>query len=49
VEHIPSIFRVEEEAKQETILKQVACFFGKFSDFQGTARRYIPEDRTLHN
>jgi hypothetical protein len=39
-EHVASIFKSEEQAKQESSMKISA-------DFQRTTRRYIPEDRTL--
>jgi hypothetical protein len=41
-EHVASMVRVEEYAKQETSVK--ACF-----RCERITRRYIPEDRTLHN
>jgi hypothetical protein len=46
--HVASIFRVEEQAKQETSMKHVASSSSEMS-LQPTTWRYISEDRTLHN
>jgi hypothetical protein len=50
-EYITSIFSIEEEAKQEIIVKQVASSTTHSSeksiDFQRTAWHYIPEDRRI--
>jgi hypothetical protein len=51
-EHIVSIFRIEEEAEQETSVKaggkqmEAICSFETSVDFQQTTRRYIPEEST---
>jgi hypothetical protein len=40
---------IEEEAKHETSMKQVASRAEMSVDFQRTTHSYIQEDRTLHN
>jgi hypothetical protein len=49
-EHIASIFSIKE-LKQEirlTLKTEATCCSETSVEFQGTTRRYIPEDRTLH-
>jgi hypothetical protein len=57
-EYIASIIKVEEQAKQETSMRQVVrricgdggeISFENLVDFQRTTRHYIPEDRTSLN
>jgi hypothetical protein len=48
-EHTASIIIDEEQAKQETNMKQVPSTAIMSANVEWTTRHYIPEDRTFHN